>query len=240
MSVFGWYAFCRINQLGEIQRRGILMKSLICIFCVLLFTACINPKGTFTVSNDMTFRGPKYLFGYGKDLKISEGEYKASLYFQSKKRMILKVKTGTGEKGFTEIGFNIPKDVQYPKYSGEILLTSSQTNQYYDIQGLVDTNISESDIFHGTESCTYTIYERVCERVCKTNKEGKKKCRKVCEDIPVTYNGSQEVSYHYTYTDKEFTLNVLSPGNDSFEPIGTFFGTQHDSDKVYDYKSECY
>ena len=212
------------------------MKKALLTISSLLIVSCSPITGIFKAQEDLSFKGIKYVTGWGSEVPVAQGEYKSSITMENKKTLLLKI-TKEGQSNPVEVRFKIPKDTSLPEYNGELELTAKDAKQNYDLFAQVETEFHSSSRMHGTESCTWESYRRVCREICRLE-NGRRICRDECFNETVTHYGSQDVEYHYDYTDRDFNINILKPGTE--EVVGNFTGEDHDSDKVYDYHGRCY
>ena len=212
------------------------MKKILMLIFVLALTACENPRGMFTVSNEMKLKKKKYLFFGSKEIKIPVGSYNAKIAIKSKRKFKFEINdlNGSAVKRFT---FKVPKGIELPTGRGDIFLTSNQVKQPYDVYVVVDAEYSSSEIYGGYEFCTKTIRRRVCRDICRIV-NGRYVCHQECYYEETTYRGNRHVRYHYNYTDKTFTVELQGPGTGVAH--GTFNGTDRDTDKIYDHYGYCY
>lgn len=231
-----------------------LKKSLFVILTTLLFTSCVNTKGTFVAKENLVFKKKKIFSSRTKDVHVSAGKYKATLKFKTKKKLKL-ILNGVDNK----IIFNIPKGTLLPSNNGTLNLTAGQTKQPYDLFGDVHTEYSSSGQQSSYESCTWTTYRRECRRVCENkadereprdrrdtrrdhrrdgNPNGdRRNCRRVCEDVAYTHYGHRNVVYHYNYQDMSLAVELLKPASNQL--VANFKGVHHSSTRVVDHSSIC-
>jgi len=212
------------------------MKKALLTITTLLLVSCSPVTGIFKASEDLSFKGIKYVSGWGSEVPVSAGEYQSSITMENKKTLLLKI-TKEGKSKPTEVRFKIPKGTSLPEYNGELKLTAKDAKQNYDLFAQVDTEFTTSMHFTGTESCTWETSRRVCREICHIE-NGHQICRDECFNETVTHYGTQDVEYHYDYTDRDFNIDILKPGTQ--EVVGNFAGKDHDSDTVYDFKGRCY
>lgn len=167
----------------------------------------------------------------GKKFKIKAGSHRMELASKGKRKFEMKIKMDGKSK---VLPLTLPKGHDIPKYSGDFSVPGRAMKQDFDLNGVVDTEVTESDIHYGSESCTYTEREWVC-KPRKGRRRGKGNREPRCDYEYVTYHGSQDVEYYYRYTDTELTMNF-----ENGETLATFHGTRHESDKIYTYQGECY
>jgi len=181
-----------------------------------------------------------------KPVKIPAGRYKGEFKVSSKKTTKLKFHNVPGQSKKVIIEFSIPKGSKLPASGGSFSYTAQQVRQPYGVAGRVDVEVTRSGQTQSSESCTYYDQEYRCRTVtdqrCRTRRDGTRVCRpvrrQVCNYVTVTRYGTQEVTYHYVYTKRDFEVNLLSPTTRNF--VSTFTGTHNQSDKVYDYRSQCF
>ncbi|MEC9281318.1 MAG: hypothetical protein VX642_01300 [Bdellovibrionota bacterium] len=92
---------------------------------------------------------------------IEPGQYSAKLT-ASKSKMKLKI-----DKDFT-LEVKVPSDIDLPRNNGSINLPASETGFYYDINGNLETQISNSEEQNAVENCSWTEPRTRCEWVYET------------------------------------------------------------------------
>lgn len=231
-----------------------LKTPLFVVTALLLFTSCVNTKGTFIANENLIFKKKKLFSSRLKDVPVKVGQYQATLKFKTKK----KLKLYLNDKD-SKITFEIPKGTKLPAHNGTLNLTAEQTGQPYDLFGEVQTDFSRSGQRSETESCTWTTYRRECHRVCEDkdreprdrddirrdrrrdgDRDGRRRnrtCRRVCEDVPVTHYGHRRVVYHYEYEDKKLFVELMKPASNQM--VASFSGSHHSSNRVVDHSSIC-
>ena len=234
------------------------MKNLFILATLLLFVSCekITANGVIETTEEITLSksGKKNRVTFNPDgtvkkikkpVTIPAGQYKGEFKISSKKTTKLKFHNVPGQKKKAIIEFSIPKDAKLPTVSGTFYLTAQQVKQPYAIAGSLATEYSQSGQTNTYESCTYYVEEYICrtkyERRCRTRRDGSEYCRdvprQVCRYETVSRNGSQDVSYHYSYTQRDFVVNLVNPATKA--QASTFTGRHNSSKKVYDYKGTC-
>ncbi len=215
------------------------MKAVLSILLILTASSCLKLKGSFKAKEDLVFIHTT-IFGNKKEKKVPAGTYQTSFKLQSENLIRLTFKKENNENSKL-VKIQLPEGTHIPRNNGQIILPASETGQKYDLEGAIDTEQSTSGIYHGTESCTYTRYERHCRRVCRQTDDSSsndRRCRRKCEYIDVTYYGYQSVSYRYRYTDKRLTLEILQPSTG--QSLADYNGTYHRTQKIYEYRGLCH
>jgi hypothetical protein len=199
-----------------------------------LTTSCVNFKGSFTADRKLKLKHTT-VFGNVKNKSVPAGRYQAKVKFSSEDKIKLTLENGSDD---IEIKMKLPSNRQFPTNSGRINLPANKTGQNYDIEGFIDTEYSSSGVTRTTESCSYTRYERRCTKVCDGgSRPNRPVCRTVCDRVPVSVYGRQDVEYRTDYTDRELELSVVLPNGGQ---VGRYFGTDRSSNKVYLYQGRCF
>ena len=242
------------------------MKNYIVLILSTLFVAACNPvKGTLTVNQPMKLFIPEandcneefdwWNCEKEESLVLRPGSYRLKLQFQSKKKVNLEVKV---KKNKTKtVPIEMKNGQRFPEYHGSVSLKGKDIGQEFNIEGDVDSVVTESDTYTEYETCSKRVERRVCERVndykaVTFKREGKKarrgrgdrgdrggkgRRRRVCEWKYVTEYGERHVEYYNRYTDTKVNLDFLSLDNTS--QLASYQGSRYESDKIYTYKGPC-
>jgi len=216
------------------------MKFVLPLMLLVMASSCLKLNGVFKVDKDLKLVHTT-IFGNDKTKTVPAGRYRASFKFQSKEKVKLTFKKDGGQD--ISVKIKLPEGTRLPETEGAINLPASETGQRYNIEGAISTDFSRSDSMSGRESCTYTTYERRCERVCEEVEsrrnpgERRRRCRKECDRVEVTNYGYHHVEYYFSYTDKKLTLEILNPRSGNV--LAHYNGTHHDSSKHYTFQGTC-
>lgn len=216
------------------------MKHFIALAALSLLTAsCVNLEGNLNVEQVLTAkkRGG-FLNLKMKTVEIQPGSYHASLKVNNTRSFTLKLKADKEGEADILIPIKSQNDFAIPT-NGNVMIRGSEISQPFDISGKIETKINTSDVTRAVEDCTAQRTERYCERVCTApaTPNGPVYCNVACHDVIVTYPGSRFVEYHYKYTERNLSAELLDAANKAVR--ATFSGTDHDSEKVYNYYGEC-
>ena len=229
------------------------MKRIVLLGLLALSAVACNPvKGSLTILKPFTYVNPASenmirfcrfhpTDSYCRDVDLSNptitfqaGTYTAKLEFPSKSKLNLVIR-GASPQRENSLTFNIPKDQRIPAVSGAFALTAQQTGQQFDLNGTVDTQISDSASTRGWETCSEVVYVRVCH--IEPSPNPRIPPREVCSAEPVVRYGNEDVEYFYRTTDKNVLMDLLQPGQST--QIAHFSGTATDNEKIYTYRSGC-
>lgn len=200
------------------------------IAALMLFASCVNYKGTFTANQDIKLVHST-VFGNNKVKTIPAGSYQTTFKFSSDEKVKLTFKTGGDD---IEVKVKLPSGTTLPSERGAIRIMATRSGQQNNILGFVDTVRSSSSVTRTRESCSYTVYRRSCTTQC----DSRRNCRQVCNRVPMTRYGYQDVEFRYEYTDRSLKLEVVAPGSDAI--LGEYFGEDRDVRKVYLYQGRCF
>lgn len=221
----------------------------------LALTGCNTVQGTVDIARSFTYqnnasdsmidfcrRNPSDFYCKGvdttnKSVTFQPGRYSGKLSFQSKSDALLEIKGASGRNETSTLKFSLPNGQTFPRYEGDVSVSSSQLGQAYDLRGNVHTVESDSATTRTTESCIYYVKERVCTRV-ESGPRDRRGSRPVCEWRDVPRSGTQEVEYHYHTADTTFDMSLFTPNTS--QQLARFYGHSVDTDKVYDYKGQCW
>lgn len=222
---------------------------------IIALSACNSVRGTIEVYKSFTYTNKSssemisfcrshptdyYCKGVDTDnetVTVVPGSYGATLELASASQAFLTIdyKTKSGDK--TKLSFKMPNGQAFPRYQGDVSLSSAQTGQAYDMRGRVETEESDSSPTQSTESCTYTVQERVCRYENVTDRQGRTHREHRCCMEPVTYPGRQDVEYYYHTTTTDFNVGLYAPS--SSDLLAAFKGRSTSHDKVYTYQGIC-
>ena len=158
---------------------------------------------------------------------LSPGEYRTNFSFQSKREVLLSIRTSKYD--VEEISITIPEGKNIPQYAGEFELSSNESGQPWNLRGLLDTEEEDSQLTYTTESCTYT--KRVWE--CHWNGNSQ-----VCGWKLRTFFGHREVEYYFHYTTTNLSISYFDPSNRDL--IAQFKGDRKTREKIYTYQGRCF
>ncbi len=206
------------------------MRAILLTLTLLSITSCINFRGTFTANENLKLIHTT-VFGNDKVRNVPAGSYATRFKFTSEDKVKFTFENGDND---IEVKVKLPENRTFPREKGEINLPASQTGQRYDIKGFIDTRYSRSDVRRERESCSYTVYRRECRTTC----DRRGNCRQICDRVPVTRYGYQEVEYRYRYTDRDLKLEMTVPGSDAI--VGSYRGDDRDVQKDYVYRGRCF
>lgn len=209
------------------------MKNLVILSMALAFVSCNDLDGTFKAKKNLVFKTKKSIFSKKMiDVKVPAGNHSAKIKFSSKTKMKIKI-DGVDKK----IKVKLPKELSINNRNDEFFLAGEEIKQKYDFSGKIKTTYDHSDTHRGTESCTYTTYIRECEKVCHTNENGRTRCERTCQRVPVTNHGYQDVEYYYSTRETNLKLKVVDPSTS--ENLAVFKGYDSDTSKIQTWSSSC-
>lgn len=174
----------------------------------------------------------------------------------NQKQIFLEYKDGRNTNKLTlEVDKNIP-------LSDNFVLSAAQIKQDFDLRGNIATQVTQTDEQSGVESCTYTTWEYRCHEEYHHGGGGHGGpghgpggpghgpgfgpgpgmppppmggSRTVCENVPVTHYGYQDVRFYYVYTTKDMIANFAKGST----LLAQYTGRHTKSDKIYTYQSIC-
>lgn len=208
------------------------MRNAIALLTLSLMSAsCINLEGRLNVKEPMTVkkRGG-FLNLQIKSTQIQPGNYQASLKVNSAKSFTLKL-------GDILIPLKSQNDFSIPA-NGNVIIRGRDIAQPFDVSGKIETTVTESDLTRTYEDCTIQRTENQCERVCTGGTPTMPyHCDVVCRDVFVSYEGSRYVEYHYKYTSRELTADLLDSSSKAVK--ASFSGYDNEADRINDYYGVC-
>lgn len=219
-----------------------------------ILTGCQPFGGNLQVFQPTKMVLKKTIFGNQKKTTLSPGRYSARLTFKSERKARLIIE---GSKKY-KVDIKVPRGDELPRYHGNISFSGSEIGQPWDIKGFVDSETTYSGNMYATESCTYTVRQRVC-RIVKDGREGHgysterrhgdrdgrrgdrrggdRDGRRECRMEYVTVQGRQRVEFHYRYVNSDIKLKLIAP--QTGEKLASFNGDRRESDKIYTYRGSC-
>ena len=210
----------------------LLAKILLCTSFTLALTGCdpfeglLSVKKAFTVISIEKNAGCNGETGYDCEQKVNvsvpAGDQNAKLDFVGKNQLQISLKINGKKK---TLNIDIPKN-NIPSENGEFIISAADLGQAFSAKGGIATNRTDSQMFHGFESCTYTRYETVCTVVNNQT---------VCHEIPRQVQGQQYVEYFNRTTQQNINVNFLNT-----ELLATFNGQRNFTDRIYTFKDRCY
>jgi hypothetical protein len=200
---------------------GIMNKSLALVASVLLLTSCVTKvKGKFDVLENISLKTKK------SRVTVTEGTYRATLGFKTKKKLIIKLDLN-GESG-KKITFKLPKGTRISDYQGDFAIPATATGQDYGIKGHVDTKTETSSLYEGVETC----YNSEVIRKCRRNDQGER----VCTNVSISVEGRRYYTYFYETDDRIFELDLL---NSNGNKVAMFDGNKRDTRTVRLHSTRC-
>jgi hypothetical protein len=211
------------------------LRHLAFLLPVVALTGCDNDiTGTFTAYSTIELKDKDK-----KLVQIQPGSIEMNIDPEdagntSKQVIKLNFKDAAGKKRQVKLS---AKGVILPTYSGSFVVPAHVSGQNIDFAANVDTQESDSGQSHGTESCTFYTYERVCRQVQHQRPDGTWYWTYECHYENVAHIGSKEVITHQHYTQVTAHADFNAPG--SSQVLGSFAGTRSYSQTVYDYVGDC-
>lgn len=220
-----------------------MKKQMILILGILfLSTSCIDLDGRMNVVESLEVKAKTGFLKLKKQTTtISPGYYKAELKLKSSKNANIKL-SGNGMKPITialksDYKLNIPAN-------GRFEIRGSEVGQPINIQGQIQTRVSEYGHASGTESCSYTQRRTQCLPVCQNvvvhGRHGSytvSQCNNVCSEHIVNIYGYKHVSYHYKQIDRNVSLEFMR--ENSTYVAATMDGSSSDTNRIVTSESSC-
>lgn len=209
------------------------MKQIFSVLAIMLIaTSCLNPQGNLKVHESFDVKKKGGFLNLGlKNVTLSPKTYHATLKMKTDKKVNLEIEDVNG-KDIT-LPIKSDNDMDIPN-NGKFAIQHEKIGQPFDVTGVINTEYQSSEIFHGVESCTWTVNQTKCERVC--TKEPLR-CEQVCKDYSTTYQGHQDVTYHYETKTVNIALDLIRENSTSL--VASFNGRDVDSKRVYDFVGTC-
>lgn len=158
---------------------------------------------------------------------IEPGGYDMKMDVESKKVLSLAI---SKKWALYKLELKIP-DSKYIPSTGELSLSSNESGQPFDFKMKSQTDVSETAIQQGSESCTESIQTEVCYVVPGTPP------RQKCELKWVTAKGMQYVEFYYRTTQQRVSAVFSKISSD--QVLASYDGSRSDSQKIYTRKDRC-
>lgn len=217
-----------------------------CLASTVLFTSCDELKGTLVTSAPIAVQKD------GKPYTLRTGSNKVKVKVKNENTIQLKVQTTNGEK---DIKVNTNFNAKQLRDGQVIDIPAGLTGQSFGVQGIFRDVTTRSSTINTTQSCSYTITDRQCHQVyvqpsCQTvtecNPRNPSQCstrqvctdggyRQLCEDVQITRNGYQDVSYYDSYRQVSLHLDLIVAG----QKPGQLDSSSSDSDRIYTFQGSC-
>lgn len=197
-----------------------IVKSVLAGSLMLAFAGCKTEfDGTTTVHQKISVKLKK---GYGN---LNAGTYASTMKFSSKKKATLEVET-RGDK--MELPIAIPKN-SLPQDNGPISWKAEEINQTFDVEGSLRTQVTDSSVRRGTESCT----GQVPTQECYYDPQG----RPYCRDGYRTVTGVRDIEYFDRQFDRVVNLELRNPKSGVVQ--GKIAGKNLETERVVTRQSHC-
>lgn len=206
------------------------MKNLMCLLAVTVLSAsCVTLEGRLDVKQAMSAKKKSgFLNLKTKEIRIEPDLYEAQLKINSDKSFTLKLEG----RDKILIPLKSEKDLNLPS-NGRVFISHADINQPFDISGLITTDITNSEINHSIEECTFTVTENHCKKIC----ESEQSCRIECKEESVQMQGHREVDYHFQTIHRDLAMDLLK--QDKGEVLASFHGTDVETNRITDYTGVC-
>lgn len=162
----------------------------------LLVVACNKLEGQLNVTSEFKLKNSK-----GDTRTIAVGNYNADL---DKKTLSKKIVLRLSDDSDQKFEFKIPDGAKIPS-NGNFSLKSGDIGQAVDLNGLVNTKVTRSDIKNEFRPCTYQEPYTVCS---PSGPNG----QTICQTYMRTVNGSQWVRYYDEYVDQHISMAIVPVG----------------------------
>lgn len=158
---------------------------------------------------------------------IQPGSYGATLDFPNKNKARLEIKVKTKKNNPSAI-FHV-NSRSFPKGRGPIFVSAKESGQPYDLDGTIDTEVSEGREQWASEPCTY----RITEQVCGIDRRGRRSCW--LEER--TIYGNRDIRYFDRTTTQSVDLNILQPNTS--HAVAQAYVDQSSNERIYTYQGRC-
>lgn len=211
-----------------------MFKRLFIISSLLFLTACDPFEGIISVKQAMSVKSTEKSPWCSPDdpmacdqivnVAVPVGDYGAKLEFVSRDQIQINLKINGKKK---QLNLDLPKKLNVPN-NGTFEISAADLGQNFSAQGGAATNITDSEIRTGYESCTYQRRETVCYPVNN---------QVVCREELRTVYGQQYVEYFDRRTDQRINMNFIDSQN---ALLADFNGQRSSTERIYRYKAQCF
>ncbi len=198
------------------------IKMFVLTSTLLVLSSCDPFEGLFSVKKDFVVNSFENQ-GTVK-VRIPAGDQNVKLEFINRNQIQMKLKIDGRTRYVT---MTIPQNHNIPTENGTFKLEARDLNQTFDLTGVVATEVTESELMKGYESCTYQRYEQICNVINN---------QVTCYDRPVTVNGQQYVEYTNKNTDQQLKVKFV----ERTTTLALFDGAKSYSERQYQYKGNCF
>lgn len=214
-----------------------LKPFLVCLLGTLALAACDPIEGTLQVLQPFTavsgdssqpcnFNQYDYpCMNPTENITVEPGSYRMSLDMRGRGLAQLRLDVGRSQK---VLELQVPRGKGIPD-NGQVVLTSQESGQPFDLIADTVTNISNSETQQGRESCQVPVYEQVCRL------EGQP-ARERCQTEVRYQTGSQDVTFYYQTKTQNMTAQIQVSGS----TVAQLNGSRSNTQKIYTYQSSCY
>jgi len=210
------------------------MKSLILGLTVLAMAGCRNTiEGTLRVEKAFSAKSTQKLpcnpeagdpCYAEKNIQVAPGQYTAKVSVNSGSQIEVQIKDTKTQT----LMLQVPNNMTIPE-NGSFSVTSQQSGQPFDLNGVVTTTHQNSEVYRQRESC---VVER-WERECFETPHGRQ-----CSTVLRTYPGFREVEFYYI--DSLQVLDIVLTSAATRSPLAHFKGDKQISQKRYAYQGQCW
>lgn len=219
------------------------LKSLLLLPAALLLSACESAlEGTINLSRELTVKetikgnrdypsGPSSRPGRWqreteKSFTLQPGNWEMTVAQEGDSKIVFQVKDF--QKKMHRIVLKTPRGSGLPD-SGSFDLPGSVTGQPFDVQGVLSTQNTQSELMRDNhEPCSYSRSEVVCG---PTGRGGHS-----CWTVLRTVSGRRQVEYYNQIETQTLDGEIFAAGSSA----GTFTADRSESSKVYTYEGVCY
>lgn len=154
---------------------------------------------------------------------LAPGSYAANVSRKDKETARLTIALADGKKA--KAFFKIPKGALG---ENQFTIPAAQNGQDYDLQGARKTVEDRGPLRRNQETCSYTVYERVCHIDSKGNT--------VCQVVPVQRNGWKSIEYYDVSVVDELWLTLVKAN----QKPASFYGKEKGSYRDVVSEGRCY
>lgn len=214
--------------------RAYLMKSLVLGFAVLAMAGCRHTiEGTLRVDKVFSAKSVQKLpcnpeagdpCYAEKNIQVTPGLYDAKISMNSGSEIEVQIQDAKTQS----LKVQVPSNMTIPE-NGSFAVTSRQSGQPFDLNGVVSTTYQNSEVYRQRESCMVERWERECFETPNGRQ---------CSAVLRTYPGLREVEFYNIDTTQILDVALTSSADRS--QLALFKGEKQTSQRRYTYQGQCW
>jgi len=207
-------------------------KMMMLLALLLLSVSCVDLNGTLQVNEAFNVKKKSgFLNLQRKVVTVLPGQYTAKLVSKSSKKLNLVLKGGA--LGEINIPIKSHDNLNIPR-NGQLYIEGKNVGQPFNVSGTINTTFNHYGYTNEIVKCQIDLKEKRCEKVCNKMADT---CEIVCNDVTITIEGLQEVSYHFLSTERHADLEFSPENSTAIAAILPVSGIE--TNRIIDSESAC-